>query len=293
MGKISLKLNGRQHLSTVVGIIIVLIVYIVLNRIISYDFLQFDHRGYFDKMFNNEPFSFMDWFYLIWNRDIRWLTINLFIIVVIILLLFRFRFKRAENFRLTKHTAIVALLCFIPAIIGGSYAMYYLYKQGELHWESQIVEFLRLIYAVGLFEELIDRGYITNNLFSLKSKGLKTPVAIAISAVIFWFVHVQGAVISALFSGTPFSIISWGFGEQFINLTFFGASMAVILYYKKDIVSLICIHAAHNILLDSYLGSGESLLMGALYAVFYAVFIVCYPVFLIYKARKSKMLRSG
>ena len=231
---------------------------------------------------------------MIWNRDIRELTIFLVLIVVLILLFFRFRFTKSENFRLTKRTALTALICFVAAIIGYSYVFIRLYRQGELHWESQIMEFLREFYIVGLLEEFVYRGFIANELFRLKPNGLKTPVAIAISAVIFWFAHVQGAVISAIFFDKPLStLLRWGFWEQFIDLTFAGASTATILYYKKDIVSIICIHAAHNILLHSYLGSGELLLMGALYAVFFAVFYVCYPALLVYKARKNQSVLDG
>ena len=281
------KHEGNNLLSAAVKIMVVLIVDIVLNRIIPYEFVQFDHRGYFDKMFTNEPFSLVEWFYMIWNRDIRLLTIHLFIIVIVILLVFRFRFKREENFQLTRHTVIITILCFVLAIIGYSYMMYYQYQQGSLHWESQIINFFRQIFVVGLLEELIYRGFIANELFRLKRSGLNTFFAIAISAIIFWFSHIQGSIISALLFGMPLSILHWGFLEQFISVTFFGASMAVILYYNKDIVSLICIHATHNILLESYIGSGESLLMGAVYGVFYAVIIVCYPAFLIYTARKK------
>ena len=282
------KFTGNKPISVAVKIAIVLTVDIVLNRIIPNEFLQFDHRGYFDKMFNNQPLSLVECFYMIWNRDIRLFVIYLFIIVIVIRVLYRYRFNREDNFQLSKHTAVVASICFIPAIIGYAYMMHYQYQHGVLYLESQLIYFFRQLYIVGLFEELVYRGYIANELFKLKDSGLKTPVAIVISAVLFWFSHIQGAVVSALFFGMPFSIMQWGFWEQFLSVAFFGAAMAVILFYRKDIVSLICIHAAHNILLDSYIGSSQSILMGALYGVFYTVAVVCYPAILIYKARKRR-----
>ena len=275
------KLTGNKSLSLTVKIAIVLIVDILLNRIIPYEFMQFDHRGYFDKMFNNQPFSLVEWFYMIWNRDIRLLVIYLFIIVILIRLAYRYRFNKEDNFQLSKHTAVVASICFIPAISGYAYMMHYQYQHGVLYLESQLIDFFRQLFIVGLLEELVYRGYIANELFKLKDSGLKIPVSIVISAVLFWFSHIQGAVVSALFFGMPFSIMHWGFWEQLLSVAFFGAAMAVILFYKKDIVSLICIHAAHNILLDSYMGSDQSMLMGAMYGVFYAVVVVCYPTILI------------
>jgi len=271
-----------------VKIAIVLTVDIVLNRIIPNEFLQFDHRGYFDKMFNNQPFSLVEWFQMIWNRDIRLLVIYLVIIGIVLMLAYGYRFSKEDNFQLSKHTAVVASICFIPAIIGYAYMMHYQDQHGVLYLESQLIDFFRQLFIVGLFEELVYRGYITNELFKLKDSGLKIPVAIVISAFLFWFSHIQGAVVSALFFGMPFSIMRWGFWEQFFSIAFFGAAMAVILFYKKDIVSLICIHAAHNILLDSYIGSDQSLLMGAVYGVFYAVAVVCYPAILICKARNRR-----
>jgi len=282
------KLTDNKSISVAVKIAIVMIVDIVLNRIIPNEFLQFDHRGYFDKMFNNQPFSLVDWFHMVWNREIRLLVIYLVIIVIVLRLAYRYRFSKEDNFQLSKHTAVVASICLIPAIIGYAYMMRYQYQHGVLYLESQLIYFFRQLYFVGLFEELVYRGYIANELFKLKDSGLKTPVAVAISAVLFWFSHIQGAVVSALFFGMPFSIMHWGFWEQLLSVAFFGAAMAVILFYRKDLVSLICIHAAHNILLDSYMGSDQSMLMGALYGVFYAVVVVGYPAILIYKAKKRR-----
>jgi len=298
MGMISLKLislkkaTENKTLWAAVKIATVMIVDILLYKFIFFsEFLHIDTMSFIEKYYNYETLSLSQWFCIVWNQNINLSVKDLFETVIIILLLFRFRFTKAENFRLSRHTVIIALLCLVLSAIGYLHLMYYSFLQGWLSWQMRISDFLRQIFIVGLLEELVYRGFITNELFRLKQNGLKIPVAIVISAAIFGFVHIQGGVVnlflgyyqSASMAFTLTKIMTMA--QEFFVIAVCGASWAVILYYRKDIVSIICIHAAHNLLLESYVG-GKSLLTGALYAVFYVAFIVCYPTFLIYKARK-------
>jgi membrane protease YdiL (CAAX protease family) len=279
-----MKIAENKPLSAVIKIATVLTVNIFLRYfILPSGFWEIDTRDFIYKYLNGETLSVLQWFYMFWNRHIRQLTRHLFIIVIIILLLFRFRFKKAENFRLSYHTAIIASLCCFISAIGFSYTMYYDSLHDALMWQSRISDVLGHVFITALFEEFIYRGFITNELFRLKPSGLKTPAAIAISAAVFGFVHLQSAII-LLLRGFTHSFMNLGAWEQFFFAASFGVSMAVILYYKKDIISLICIHAANNILSDLYISSGKSVLIGALYVLFLISFVICYPAVLIYKA---------
>ena len=185
---------------------------------------------------------------------------------------------------------MIALLCVLASAIGILYILRYDSLYDGSSWQWRVSQISRLLIIVALFEELIYRGFITNELFRLKSHGLKTPVAIAISAIIFGFIHIQGSITRVL-DGFPPSF-TWDSAEKFVSTAAIGVAMAVILYYTKDIISLICIHTAHNILYDSYnvglfASGGELRLAGMWFTVFIISFYICYPTFLIYKARKS------
>ena len=292
MGKIITKLNEDKPISAVIKISAVLIADTLLRQVIlPGDFLRFDkEKGYFIELFFGlrtawleEPLTFMRWLQITWNQNIRSLTISLFLVGIITLLLFRFRFTKAENFRLSRHTVVISLLCLAFAAIGYSHMMYNDFLRGTLVWQYDVTNAMRVIFLVALFEELIYRGFITNVLFRLKSYGLKTPAAIAISAVLFGLVHLESAIKILIQGGSiPIMIMA----ERTFSSIISGVSWATILYHKKDIVSLICIHAAHNLLVHSY--KGDSIFTIVLYWTFYAVFIVCYPVFLIFKAKKNQ-----
>jgi len=284
------KLTGNKPLSAAVKIAAVLTADLLLRSFLPFDFLEIDIRNFADKIYHNETLSLPQFFLMLWNQNIRSLAILFFIVVTA--LLFHFRFKKAEICQLSRHTAIIALACFAMSAIGYSYLMYYTYSHYGYMWQLGIAEVLRVIFSVALCEEVLHRGYITNELFRLRSNRLKTPVAIAISAVIFGFGHIDGFVISFLFRGIPPSFLFsaealLSYADAFFFPAICGVSWAVVLYYKKDIISLICIHAAHNLLFSAYWDSGKPLLIGALYMVFYISFIICYPAFLIYKARKK------
>jgi len=286
MGKVSSTPKEDRPLSAVIKIAAVLVADILLRFVIlPDDFLRFhNQKDYFSGTFVNtmkEPLTLSRWFTTAWNQNIRSLTINLFILGLI-LLVFRFRFKRTENFQLSRRTVIIALSCLAFTAIGYSHMMYNAYLQGVLVWQYEVTNILRVILLVALFEELIHRGFITNVLFRLKPYGLKTATAIAISAVIFGLMHLPSAIQILIQGGSiPFIVMV----ERTLSSMVSGVSYAVMLYYRKDIVSLICIHAAHNFLVGSY--TTESVMTIVFYWVFYALFIIGYPVLLIFRARKK------
>jgi len=146
--------------------------------------------------------------------------------------------------------------------------------------------------TVAMTEEIIFRGFITNKLFGLKQNGFRTVAAVAISAVVFGFIHIDAALVNLLRFGMIPPIES--IAGPFIYTLGCGVSWAVILYYKKDIVSLACIHFTINILVDAYTLCGESLWLGVLYLATFIAFVVCYPAILLFKAwRAAKGLRSA
>ena len=286
------RITGSKPLSAIVIITAVIIADMLLHSFLPFDFLEIDTRDFLQKYFDKEALSLSQWCILFWNWNIRLLVKDLFQIVIIICLLFRFRFTKAENFQISRHTAVIAALSFLTSAL----ALLYLFRYDVLNdgrmWQARIVDVFRTIFVVSLLEELVYRGFISNVLFRLKPNGLKTSVAIAISGAVFGFVHIQGGI-TRVFMGFPPSF-SWGTAETFFSTAVFGVSSALILYHRKDLIALICIHAAHNILLESYRSSGESMLMGALYVSFYCILLICYPVILCFKARKqSEALRSG
>ena len=286
------RITGSKPLSAIVIITAVIIADMLLHSFLPFDFLEIDTRDFLQKYFDKEALSLSQWCTLFWNWNIRLLVKDLFQIVIIICLLFRFRFTKAENFQISRHTAVIAALSFLTSAL----ALLYLFRYDVLNdgrmWQARIVDVFRTIFVVSLLEELVYRGFISNVLFRLKPNGLKTSVAIAISGAVFGFVHIQGGI-TRVFMGFPPSF-SWGTAETFFSTAVFGVSSALILYHRKDLIALICIHAAHNILFESYRSSGESMLMGALYVSFYCILLICYPVILCFKARKqSEALRSG
>jgi len=205
-----------------------------------------------------------------WNGTIRYI-----IIVIIILFLFRFRFTKAENFRISRNTAIIALICSVSVIAVARHL--------------DVRDILQTVFVTAFFEELIYRGYITNELFRLKQSGLKTTAAIAISAALFGFIHIDG-IIGQSVAGT-FAPDLGSTAVRFFSAAGFGLSFALILYHKKDVISAIFIHAVNNILAGAYYNGGESAASGALYAVFAAVFVVGYPAFLTLKRKLVKPCR--
>ena len=291
MRKVLSKLIEDRPLSAVIKIAAVLIAAILLRYVIlPDDFLRFDKQdGYFIELFFGQRIPWMEesltlsrWLQIAWNQNIRSLIIYLFLVGIIILLIFRFRFTKAENFRLSRHTVVISLLCLAFSAIGYSHMMYNDFLRGTLVWQFDVTNALRTVLLVALFEELIYRGFITNVLFRLKPYGLKTLVAIAISAVLFGLVHLESAVKILLQGGSiPIMVMA----ERTFSSMISGVSYATMLYYRKDIVSLICIHAAHNLLVHSY--TDNSILTIVLYWTFYALFIIGYPVLLIFRARKK------
>ena len=274
----------NKPLSAAVKIVAVLIADILILHIVPREFWQINTKDFIQKWYDNEAISPAQWLSVFWNSNNYELAANIILVVIIIML--RFRFKKAENFRLSRRTMIIALLCVIASAIGILYILRY--GSSGASWQWRASQMLRTLIIVALFEELIYRGFITNELFRLKPYGLKTPAAIAISAAIFGFIHIQGSVARVL-NGSPPSF-TWYTAERFGQTAAVGVSMAVILYYTKDIISLICIHATNNILYDSYLAGsyaagGEVTSAGVLFAVFSILFYICYPVFLIYKGK--------
>ena len=290
MRGILIKLTENKPLSAAVRITAVLIVKILLDFfILPFEFLRIDTSGFFDKIVNQETLSLSEWFFRSWNNDIRIVAINL--AVIILLLVFGFRFRKTENLRLSRHTVLIALICLLVSTIGYSYMMYYDFTHGVFMWQDRISYLLRTIVTVAFMEEFIYRSLITNELFHLKPSGLNIPVAIVISAVIFGLIHIDTSIFNFLRYGFAPSI---GTMEQFLYTVGCGISWAVILYYKKDIVSLVCMHTASNLLDYSYYISGRPMLIGALFVTFNVLFFVCYPVFLIFTARKKTgVLHSG
>ena len=280
------NLTDNKPLSSAIKIAAVLIADIFIRRIVPLEFWQINTRDFIQKWYDNETISLTQWLSIFWNSINYELVVNIILVVFVIVFLFRFRYKKAENFRLSWRTIVIALLCALASAIGILYVLRYdslLYDRASLQWQIS-----RTLIIVALFEELIYRGFITNELFRLKPHGLKTPAAIAISAVVFGFIHIQGSITRVL-DGFPPSF-TWGSAEKFVSTAAIGVAMAVIFYYTKDIISLICIHATNNILYDSYLAGsyaagGEVTSAGVLFAVFSILFYICYPVFLIYKGK--------
>ena len=285
----SLRFAGSKTSSVIIKVIAFLIASMVFEYFLPADFLciELSIEG-FERYVNNEVLSLPQLFNLVWNNNIY--VLSCFIFRVIILLLLGFRFKKAENLQLSRHTVIIVLSCVILSAIGYSYKLYYEFMQYGLRWQTSISDFFRYFITVGMVEEVIHRGFITNELFQLKQGRLITPVAIVISAVAFGFIHVDKGIINFFRYGfvPTINVLI----ERFVFPASCGVSLAVILYYKRDIATLICIHAVNNMLSDSYTYTGNTAL-GVLYVAFFIVFVVCYPVYLIIKARKeAKVLNS-
>lgn len=155
---------------------------------------------------------------------------------VVMIMIFRYRFRIADNFMIKQSTAVIGIICLIISIGSLTYAHYnYGYS-----WQFLVGESIKLLLGVSVFEELIFRGFITNEIFRLKKHGIKTYVGIVISAILFGFMHLP-----AYFLYNEISI--GGAIFRFIFPTIIGLAYATILYYKKDIISLILIHTASNI----------------------------------------------
>jgi membrane protease YdiL (CAAX protease family) len=155
---------------------------------------------------------------------------------IFILLIFRYKFSKADNFQINRSTLIIGILCLLVSIAVIAYSC----SAGEQPLEAYFGETLKLLIGVSLFEELIFRGFITNELFRLKEKGLNIQFGILISAVLFGLTHLPAYIVYN----------NWTVGGaifQFVFPTIIGLAYAIILYYKKDIVSLIFIHTASNI----------------------------------------------
>lgn len=164
------------------------------------------------------------------------LIMGLLTVGVFILLIFRYRFSIADNLRLTPITAFVGLICLAVSIASIIYAHNY----NGYSYLAMIGESIKLLLAVSVFEELIFRGFITNELFRLKIHGLNPWIAMIISAILFGLMHLPAYFIyeDVSLSGTLF---------RFTFPTIIGFLYAIYLYYKKDILSLIFIHTASNI----------------------------------------------
>ena len=297
MGGISLrKLTDNIPLSMSLKIVAVLFADIFIRRIVPLEFWQINTRDFIQKWYDNEIISFVQWFSMLWNSTNYELIVNTILVVIIIIFLFRFRYKKAENFQFTQRTLIIALLCALASAIGSFYILRFDTLYYGVSWQWRVLQMTRTLIIVAFFEELIYRGFITTELFRLKSYGLKTPVAIAISAIIFGFIHVQGSITRVL-DGFPPSF-TWESAERFFSTAAIGVSMSVIFYYTKDIVSLICIHTANNILYDLYLiilyaNGGELRFRSVWFTISAISFYFCYPVYLIYKAGKKPKTEYG
>lgn len=191
---------------------------------------------------------------------------GLITVLIFILLIFRFKFKISENFNITKSTFIITLICTIISVC----AVYYSYKNNDYPLKLYFGEIIKLLIGVSLFEKLIFRGFITNELFRMKKIGMKTPVAISISAILFGLMHLPAYFhySEVTFGGAIF---------RFVFPTIIGVSYAIFLYYKKDIISLIIIHTASNIC-----GS----IAGQPFDIVFFVVLIIYTILLIPTVRK-------
>ena len=279
------------------SVIIKIIAFLIISMIIGYflpvDFLHIKlSTEAFQKYVNNDALSLPQLLNVVWNENIY--ILSFFTFRFIILLFLGFRFKKDENLRLSRNTAIIAFSCFALSAIGYSYKLQYEFLNYGLRWQTSITALFRYFITVATVEEVIYRSLITNGLFRLKQNGLKIPVAITISAIVFGLIHIDTTIINIFRFGYSSTFNSFSiFTERFIFPMGCGVSWAVILYYKKDIVTLLCIHAANNILSDSYFYT-DNMAIGALYITFFVVFVVCYPAFLIFNASKNpKALHNG
>jgi membrane protease YdiL (CAAX protease family) len=155
---------------------------------------------------------------------------------IFITLIFRYKYKKTDNFQFTRSTAVIMAACVIVSIV----AIVFSYSNNNHPWQAYIGETIKLFVGVSIFEELIFRGFITNELFRLKKDGLKIPVGILISAILFGLMHLPAYFFYSeiTFGGAIF---------RFVFPAIIGTAYAIILYYKKDILSLIFIHTASNI----------------------------------------------
>ena len=289
MGKVFLRLNENKLLFAVTKIMLILTVSTLLFRVVlPADFLRIDTTHFFEKYVNYETLSLSQWLILFWNDNVHALVANLFVIFIVILLIFRFRFTKAENFQLSRYTVVIVLSCLVFSVFGYLYMTFYQFSHYGFSWQISITDFLKQILVIALLEELIYRGFIANILFRLKPSGLKILAAVAISAAIFGFIHIDASIVHFLRYG--FTPPIRNIVEPFFFTAGCGVSWAIVLYYKKDLISIIFIHAANNILSNSYAYSGRPLLIGVLYVVFFIIFIICYPVFLIFKAKKQQQI---
>ncbi|MCL2611044.1 MAG: CPBP family intramembrane metalloprotease [Defluviitaleaceae bacterium] len=160
---------------------------------------------------------------------IRW-CITIFVLVVI----FRYKFKKEENFIMTRYTknsaiifGVISIILLLASLMSGTNLL-----RAFLH-------IIQMLLVVGLFEELFFRGFVTNEMLSLKKYGIKPSVAIIISGVFFGALH----LISPMHG---LSIVAFILVRGVVP-SILGISFAVILYYKKDVIALMFIHAAVNL----------------------------------------------
>ncbi len=157
-------------------------------------------------------------------------------LLIFIVIIFQYKFKISENFQVTPNTVIIGSICIVISIG----AIVYSHFVNNYSWQILIGESIKLLLGVSVFEELIFRGFITNEIFRLKEHDIKISVGIVISAILFGLMHLP-----AYFLYNEISI--GGAIFRFIFPTIIGLAYAIILYYKKDIISLILIHTASNI----------------------------------------------
>lgn len=164
------------------------------------------------------------------------LVCGLITVGIFIFLIFRYRYKTSDNFQFTRSTAVIIVACVIVSTV----AVVLSYNNGNHLWQAYVGEVVKLFFGVSIFEELIFRGFITNELFRLNKYGLKIPSGIIISGILFGLMHLPAYFCYSVvtFGGAVFS---------FVFPTIIGFAYAIILYYKKDIISLIFIHTASNI----------------------------------------------
>lgn len=171
-----------------------------------------------------------------------WFTENAYnllvsgLLAICVLAVFRYKFRKEDNLNLTHRTTITICVC----ICISAAATFYAYCTHDYPWQAYAGEILKLLFAVSFFEELICRSYVTNELLSMKKHGLAVWQAIVISAILFGLIHLPAYF---LYSEITLLGAIW----RFVFPTILGLSYAVILYYTRDVLSLIFIHTTSNI----------------------------------------------
>jgi len=170
-----------------------------------------------------------------------------------IYLVLGYRFKKSELFMVNKLT----LICGIVEL--GILTIGFLIEFNKHYYPIPLYlgEALKQLFGVAVTEELIFRGYVSNCFFPYVKNG-RTLLAVAgFSALLFALTHIP----FYLYNLPPGTAIPWGelLYSRFAYPFYVGFIFTLLLYFKKDIILLILLHAGGNLISSLLTGSVATL----------------------------------